>query len=539
MSVARSTLAFALGTLISRIFGLVREAVLAMVFGASTLLDSFLVANRIPGLLRDLMAEGALGTSFTRQFSAWMAEDPERARRLAVDTLILCCQILLALIGLGILCAEWLVLALTWFAPAGYAEQLQMQATFLTRMLLPFILPMSLSAILAGILHQRGKFFITAIAPIFTNLGFILGALILGSWFQFVFPESVDAAFADRRLIGLAAGVLIGGGLQAASQFLVVWKSVLSPFVPSSLIPINTDTKKVMKLMLPMIIGASSAQVTVFINTNFAASLGEGVVSFVTLAFRLLQLPIGIFGVAIGSAVLPVLTKKIVQNGGKVSADVSAELTQALELVSWLLLPCGIMLITQADSMVSLLYGGGRFDQDAVSKTAKILSIYGFGLIGYGFTKVLTAFYYAIHRTRFPMYASLFNLGLGLILNLILVPKMGFLGLAVTSATVLLCNGLFLLVGLSGSGIRLWAGESGRNFACLLVATLLAVLGQKFCLDLFDLLEFAAPQKVLDLLAILATGTLVTIAFFALGLVRLKKSPAELWRQAKTKLTHS
>ena len=528
MSLARSSLFFALGTVVSRAFGLIREMVLAAVFGATTFLDSFLIANRIPGLLRDLVAEGTMGASFTKVFTELWEKDPKEAKKLAVETTIQIFLLFGTLVFILMLAAGPIVSLFTLYAPDSYGEELVHQATTLTRILLPFILLMSFSAILSGILHQRGKFFLTAIAPIGTSLGFILGALVLGDLLLVILPDYVDQALADRRLLGLSIGVLIGGMLQAGVQLIASWKAVFKGVPPQMIKGWSPSFRKVLKLMGPMVIGASAGQISVFINTNFATSLGEGVVSQVTMAFRLLHLPIGVFGVAISSAVLPALTRQITNNQNKFDVTIGARLVSASELAVWLLAPSSFVLIFLAYPIVDLLFGMGRFTPEAVLKSSEILSIYGIGVIGYGLTKVWSSFYYSIEKTTYPMMVSLSNVAIGFLLNLLLVPYFEHRGLAMTTASIFLANALFLFLGTKYLRLEIPWRQANATWLAL-IASFVMGFGLLKLFSWFDFFSNVAQLGKFDLiltLAIQIMAVFVVFAFFAAW--RYKKSPGEI-----------
>lgn len=527
MSLAKSSLFFAAGTFLSRVVGLLREMVLATAFGATTLLDSFLIANRIPGLLRDLVAEGALGASFTKVFTELWEKDPTRAKLLARETCFFV-GVIFGLVVIGLILAAGPIVSLfTLYAPSAYAESLVNQATTLTRLLLPYILLMSLSSMFAGILHQRGRFFLTAVAPILASLGYILGATFFADGFVFFLDQSVDTLFADRRLLGLAVGVLIGGAAQAGVQLFAIYKDVFVGVKRGSFFAISTELKRVLMLMGPMVIGASAGQISVLINTNFATSLGEGVVSQITLAFRLLHLPIGIFGVAISSAVLPTLTRQIARSGSLQDPTVGGELQRASELAVWLLAPCSLILVFLSKPLVGMLFGGGRFDEVAVQKTSEILSVYGIGVIGYGLTKIWSSFYYAIEKTHFPMVVSISNVAVGFLLNFTLVPKFGHLGLAATTAMIFLVNALILGIGILWVKVNLPRKAILKSSAAIIGAVGLSCTFLPFTYNL-EHLRSTLPLKFFYALQIGVVSIGVIACFTGVACIRFQLTPKAL-----------
>lgn len=450
MSLGKSSLLFSLGTFISRILGLLREVILAAVFGATSLLDSFLVANRIPNMLRELAAEGALGSSFTKVFSELWEQDKNRAKSL-IQNLILFLILILSFICLvGILCSPYLVKSLLLFDTGPEQTDFYQHTLGLTRILFPFIAFMSLGAVFSGALHQRGRFFLSSVAPIALNLGYITGALVLSYLLKLYGPLWIEVYFAPRELVGLALGVLLGGFFQMLILFLGVKQSFFKGtkfFSQKIKIFRNPDIKKVFILMWPMVIAASAGQFNVFVNTNFATSLEDGSVSYLSFAFRLLQLPIGIFAVAIGSASLPLFTKNLVQD--KSYKSLNASLEKTIELTLWLLVPCMCFLLANSFEVIQVIFERGQFTETASYHTGNALFYYALGLLSYGFVKVLTSLYFALEKIKFAMRVSLFAIVTNFVLNFFLVSKYKTIGLALSTTCVMTISSCLLFWGLS------------------------------------------------------------------------------------------
>src|SRR5947207_294139 len=285
----RATGIVGIAILCSRILGLIREMVFAGLFGAGRNLDAFLMAFRLPNLLRDLFAEGALSTAFITTFSKTIAvEGDESAWRLANKVATLTAVFMSAVTLLGILFAPQLVDLLTW---GSWPPDKTALTILLTRIMWPFMLLVSLAALVMGILNAKHVFGPPAMASSYFNLGSIIGGVAIGWW--------LDPHFGARSLTGLAIGTLIGGGWQLIAQFpslCDVGYRYRADFQWG-----DEGVRTVLALMGPAVIAASAVQVNVLINSGFAASLGNGPVSWLNIAFRLMQLPLGIFGVAIGT----------------------------------------------------------------------------------------------------------------------------------------------------------------------------------------------------------------------------------------------
>ena len=288
----RATGVVGIAILSSRVLGLVRETVFAGLFGAGRNLDAFLMAFRLPNLLRDLFAEGALSTAFITTFSKKIAVDGDQsAWRLANKVATLTAVFMSVITLLGIIFAPQLVDLLTW---GSWSPDKAALTILLTRIMWPFMLLVSLAALVMGMLNAKHVFGPPAMASSYFNLGSIIAGVAIGYW--------IDPHFGARSLVGLAIGTLIGGAWQLIGQFPSLWK-VGYRFHPD-LHWRDEGVRTVLTLMGPAVIAASAVQVNVLINSGFAASLGNGPVSWLNIAFRLMQLPLGIFGVAIGTVII-------------------------------------------------------------------------------------------------------------------------------------------------------------------------------------------------------------------------------------------
>src|SRR5437764_5011224 len=286
-----------LAILSSRMLGLIREMVFAGLFGAGRNLDAFLMAFRLPNLLRDLFAQGAHSTAFITAFSGKIAtEGDESAWRLANKVATLTAVFMSGVTLLGILFAPQLVDLLTW---GSWDPDKTALTILLTRIMWPFMLLVSLAALVMGILNAKHVLGPPAMASSYFNLGSIIGGVAIGWW--------LDPHFGARSLIGLAIGTLIGGTWQLIAQFPSLHR--VGYMYRADFQWGDEGVRTVLALMGPAVIAASAVQVNVLINSGFAASLGNGPVSWLNIAFRLMQLPLGIFGVAIGTFKLPLLAK--------------------------------------------------------------------------------------------------------------------------------------------------------------------------------------------------------------------------------------
>ena len=517
MSLLSRSLKFSIGTLLSRVTGLLRDMVVASVFGASTFLDAFLLANRIPNLLRDMLAEGALGSSFTKVYSSLCVEDKTIAKKLLSDVVKLIFLIVSFICILGIVLSPLLVKCFTLISDSsGRDELFYSNAILLTRILFPTLIFATLSSIFMGVLSEKGRFFLSAISPVFLNIGYILGALVLarllssGSNLSFWNQGSFDNF--SPSIIGLALGVLLGSLLQLFSLITGTLKELKDLHI-FRLPSISEDVKKVFYLMIPAAIGSSAGSINVFINTNFATSLPTGAITWLNYAFRLIQLPVGLFGVAIGIVALPSLSKKVTLALKNSTQIPSLDFQSACILTLWLLVPCFSIILCNSSSLINILFGYGKFNPQTVESTSTVLLGYSFCLVPYGLIKVVTSFYYALDKTSYTMKVSLIGIGVNFLACLFLTQKFGALGLSITSSVTLSFNLIILFFGLRSFKIKIFDQLFLKSFLWITLAfslsTLVQVISHKF-----NLLNSFTTNAKLNLLIDLSLNSLIVAVLF-------------------------
>ena len=465
--------------LTSRVLGLIREQTFAVCFGAGRELDAFITAFRIPNLLRDLFAEGALSAAFVTTFTQSLERDGERAAwRLANLVVNALAIVLTVLTLLGVWFAPTLVRLI---APGFDAVPGKVELTvYLTRVMFPFILLVALAAVAMGILNTRNVFGVPAAASAFFNLGSIVGGLGFAAWLAPEYLHAVlgggaqhrplyDPVLASRAITGMALGTLLGGLL----QLLVQVPSLLRVgFRYRALLAFrDPGVREVMRLMAPATIGAAAVQINVFVNNNFASSLGDGPVSWLNVAFRFMQLPIGLFGVAIGTVALPMISRQSARGD---TAGLRGTLGQALELVALFCVPAAAGLAVLGVPVIGIIYEHGRFTGIDTVAAARALAGYSLGLAGYAGIKVLAPAFYALGDARTPMMVSVLSITTNYALNWTFVRALhfGHLGLALATSAEALGNFLLLYVLLQrriGSIPLRPAGMLGR----IVVATVL------------------------------------------------------------------
>src|SRR6266705_1624546 len=460
----RATGIVGIAILCSRVLGLIREMVFAGLFGAGRNLDAFLMAFRLPNLLRDLFAEGALSTAFITTFAGKIAtEGDESAWRLANKVATLTAVFMSGVTLLGILFATQLVDLLTW---GSWSADKTALTILLTRIMWPFMLLVSLAALVMGMLNAKHVFGPPAMASSYFNLGSIIGGVAIG-W-------SIDPHFGSRSLVGLAIGTLLGGAWQLIAQFPSLHR--VGYKYRADFRWRDEGVRTVLGLMAPAVIAASAVQVNVLINSGFAASLGNGPVSWLNIAFRLMQLPLGIFGVAIGTVTLPLISRSAAI--GNID-EFRAILARGIRLAFLLTIPSAIGLAMLASPIISVIYQHGRFNAEMTRETAGALEFYAVGLVSYAVLKVLTPAFYAIGQRNTPMLVSFLAIGANLFLNWLFTFRLGWghRGLAVSTSLVATINFLLLYALMRRHVRRLetWQLMIGLGKMCLAGAVLALV----------------------------------------------------------------
>ena len=426
----RATGVVGIAILCSRVLGLLREVVFASLFGASKNMDAFLTAFRAPNMLRDLFAEGALSTAFVTTFSQRIAKEGDQsAWRLASKVATLTIIFMSVITLLGIVFAPGVIHVL---AP-GFAPDKADLTISLTRIMFPFILLVSLAALAMGMLNAKDVFGMPAMASSFFNLGSIIAGAGLG--------YLIDPHFGSRALIGLAFGTLVGGLLQLLVQFPSLIR-VGFKFRPDFHWR-DPGVRNILVLMGPATIAASAVQINVAVNSGFASSLGDGPMTWLNIAFRLMQLPLGLFGVAVATVTLPLVSRSAALGN---TSEFRGALAHSLRLVLLLTIPSAIGLIILAEPIISLIYQHGRFTAEATRQTAAALRFYAIGLFGYAGVKVLAPAFYAINKRNLPMVVSLFSIAVNFGLNWFFRFELGWghQGLALSTSVVAITNFLLL-----------------------------------------------------------------------------------------------
>ena len=420
----------AIATFFSRILGLIREQVMAAFFGASGLTDAFLVAYRIPNLLRDLFAEGAFSSAFVPTFVETNQESKEKSRELLWSLFILLTLITGTLsLGIYIFAPELIEI----FAPSFISDPEKFKITVtLTRILSPFLVFVSLAALFMGVLNSLKVFFVPALAPACYNLVSVLCMLLLTSLF---------ITWGYPGIYSLGLGALFGAFVQAFIQLPLLWRRGFRPVWPKKLL--TEKSVKVFRLLGPGLVGFAATQINMLIVTILATGTVAGAVSWLSYSFRLFQLPVGILSVSIGNSNLIHFSQG--WKAGKVDEALDALKTSYfLSFVT--IMPAMILLYFFSEEMVNLIFERGRFSSEDTVMTSLALKMYALGLPFYGLYKIWVPVFYTLERQRIPVIGSLISITVNIVFCLIFTPQWGFATLALGTSLSVLVNALFLAI---------------------------------------------------------------------------------------------
>jgi putative peptidoglycan lipid II flippase len=409
--VVRALGGIASATLLSRLLGFVRDMVVARAFGAGPITDAFFVAFRIPNILRRLLAEGALSTAMIPVFTDYVARDDQPAlHRMLRAVLGLSLLALTVTTVLGIVLTPYILQVI---APGFMDDPTQASlAVRLTRIMFPYLLLVGLAAMATGILNSRGRFFASAIGPAVLNVGMIAAVLLL-------------ARHVDPSIVSLAIGVLAGG----LGQLLVQIPSLSAIgllLAPSSDLR-HPAIARITRLLLPAVFGLAAVQLMVFVNTLLASLLPQGSISYLYYADRVMEFPLGVFGIALASASLPVMSRHAAARDNRALADT---LSFALRLALYVSLPATVGLVVLRTPIVRVLFERGRFGPAETLATAEALAWYAIGLAGFAGSRIAAQTFYARGEAATAVRWGIVSIAANVVAALALMGPLGHAGLA-------------------------------------------------------------------------------------------------------------
>ncbi|MCS5704278.1 MAG: murein biosynthesis integral membrane protein MurJ [Acidobacteria bacterium] len=426
----RSAGVISAATMTSRLLGLIRDQVLAYLFGAGNAMDAFYVGFRIPNLMRDLFAEGAMSAAFVPTFTKRLtAEGRTQAWQLGNQLINALLIVTGLLVTIGIIFAAPLVMLF-----AGHFNEVPGKlelATTLTRIMLPFLSLVAIAAAFMGMLNSLQRFFTPALSPAMFNLAMIASGFAL---------VPLMPSVGLPPIAGMAIGALIGGVGQVVLQWPALhhagyrYRPILNLRDPG--------LREILRLMGPGILGLAAVQINLLVNTILATGEGTGAVSWLSYAFRLMYLPIGLFGVSIATAALPTLSRQAARENPE---EMRQTISSGLRLMFMLNVPATLGLVTLASPIVALIFERGSFTPADTAATAAALMCYAPGLLGYSTVKIAVPSFFALRDSRTPALISVGSVVLNVALNLLLIRLMGYRGLALGTAVAALVNAAALL----------------------------------------------------------------------------------------------
>jgi putative peptidoglycan lipid II flippase len=444
-------------TMSSRLLGLVREQLFAALVGANQFSDAFVAAFRIPNLLRDLFAEGALSSAFVPTFADYRQN---RGAAEAFRLANLVTGLVLALVGAVVLLGLALAHPVARFIAPGFGVEQSLLTAELARLMMPFLLLVSLAATSMGMLNAQGRFTAPALAPALFNVGAI--GVGLGLWAAGAGPRAA--------VVGWSLGTLLGGLLQLLGQLPSLratgWR--FRPRLAGALR--EPGVRRIAGLMAAAVVGLSATQVNIFVNTIFASQEPRAV-TWLNFAFRLMQFPLGVFGVAVATVAGAGVARAAAERDPAAARET---LGQAMRLVAFLNVPSAVGLVVLAQPIVAVVYEHGRFGVEDTAGTAQALACYAIGLYAYSGVKVLAPAFYAFGEARVAVAGSALGMAANLALNLALHPVLGYRGVAIGTSLAAWANFGVLAVawrrrhgGFGGAGLLRHLVRVGACSACL------------------------------------------------------------------------
>jgi putative peptidoglycan lipid II flippase len=511
-------------TVISRVLGVVREIVLAKYFGAGFHTDAFNVAYRIPNLLRDLFAEGALSSAFIPTFVRRLTQSGKERAWLLANRLLSALSVLLSAVTLVFFFGAK---AFVYLLAAGYGaipEKLALTAQ-MTRIMSPFLLCIALASVGMGILNACGSFFVPAMASSAFNICCILAGIFLSP----LLPR-----WGLPPILSMAIGVLVGG----ASQFLVMIPAArrYGFHFRFDLNFSDPDLRHIARLMLPAIVGLSATQINITVDCQIASLYGNGPVSWLNYGFRLMQFPIGVFGIAVATATMASAAQYAARNDKE---SLRATVKSGIRLTACLTFPAMVGLVLFREEIVRVLYERGFFQHSDTMMTSKVVVLYAMGLFSYSAVKILVPAFYALNDTWTPVRVSMITVAAKVALSFLFAIPFGFLGLALatTAASWLNCGLLLKRLsaqadegfrwGEAGVYVRIAAASLAMGFLSLIVFHAGGMIGIRpdFWGTVFKLggsivFGLASLVPLLRLFRVDEAGSIVRILGMLLGRIR-------------------
>ena len=491
-------------TFISRILGFIRDVVIAHVFGAGASTDAFFIAFKIPNFMRRLFAEGAFSQAFTPVLTEYKTKrSPTDVKHLVDHVAGSLGSILLAVTMIGLLLAPILVFI---FAPGFFQDKVKYDLTVaMLQITFPYLLFIALTAFAGAVLNTYGRFAVPALTPVLLNVCMIVAAV----WF---------APYFDQPVMALAYAIFFGGIIQLVFQLPFLYRLHLLPRPRFN--RHDEGIKQIYRLMIPALFGVSVSQINLLIDTLMASFLVSGSVSWLYYSDRLMEFPLGIFGLALATVMLPDLSRSVAKND---MHTFNKTLDWALRCVFLIAIPSMLGLIILAEPILTTLFHNEKFGTHEVMMTARSLIAYAFGLVGFVLIKVLASGFYSRQDTRTPVKIAVVAMLTNIILNIAFIIPLAHAGLALATSLAALLNAGLLYRGLRQEKVFQpepgWRIFLGRIIFANSVMALLLWWGSG---SLSDWLNRGTLEQILHLSAWIIAGMLVYFASLAIFGFRLR-----------------
>jgi len=480
-------------TMISRIFGLLRDVVIAAFFGAGWKTDAFWVAYRIPNMLRRLLGEGALTISFVPVFTEYLQKKSKQEAIELASTLFIILSVVLAVVSfIGIILSPLIV---SLIAPGFIKEPQQFAlAVFLNRLMFPYIFFIALVALCMGILNSFRHFSAPALSPVMLNLAMIAAAFFLKDCFA-------------EPIIALAVGVVAGGILQLIMQWPFLRRYGFRVKLKMNLR--HPGLKQIGRLYVPTVFSASVNTLNVFIGTVLASLLPYGSVTYLFYADRVMELPIGVFAIALGTATLPSFSRQVAENDME---EFKSNLTFSLRLMLFMIIPSMVVLLAMNQEIIGVLFQRGAFDEKAAKLTGQALFFYALGLWAFAVVRVFLSAFYSLQNSRWPMKGAFVSVAVNIVASVALMIPMKHNGLALASSLAVIANAVIL-----GLALRKTIGKFlDRKFFIslfkIIAASAVMLISMAGVGVLFPAAKGAFMDRLISLLVSLGAGAFFYIA---------------------------
>ena len=506
MNLIKSTGTFSFFTIISRLLGYIRDILIAVFLGAGPIADVFFVAFRIPNTFRRLFSEGAFNAAFVPSYSSLLV-NKKMSQKFANNIFNL---LMVGLFFLVLVIEIMMPLFIFLIAPGFEGDYQKMElAVTLTRITFPFLIFISLASFFSAILNSHNKFAIASAAPIILNI-LLIGVLLLG--------KILD----DQLVFYLSYAVTISGILQFIFLYFFV-KKHFSPRI-SLLFKIDDKIKRFFRKLLPSIFSSGVTQINILVGT-IIASFQASAVSYLYYADRVYQINLAIAGIAIGTVILPQLSKHV---KSKQKERIKLIQNKALELSLFLSIPAAIALLIASEEIISSLFGYGSFDELSVKNSAKALFYFAIGLPAFSLIKVFSAFFFARHNTKIPFYISLTSVLLNIFISVIFFKEVGFIIIPIATTISSWFNAILLFIFLKIKNLFSFNLMFIDRFIKILLASLFMGMFFNYVIHFFnDKLFYETNLKAIYLICAVIMGLIFYISI-AILIKAFKRSDINL-----------